>query len=280
MATKKAASSAKKPTTQKSDFAKQTTTKVTTVKAVESRPASASTSAPSAKFSLRDTSLITALVAEFIGTFILAATVIAGQGQPILVFFALTGIVLAVGALSGAYVNPALTLGAWVTKRLSGARTVAYIVAQILGGMLALTLLDMFVKAAPQASATDIYSTAATLFQAAAIPQGKEWFIFFAELIGATIFGFAVANATHEKTDRTAAAFTVGIGVFLGLMVAGSAAAFLGGSAILNPAVAVALQAINFTTIWPIAVYVIGTSIGAVVGFVLYDLLKNAGKRA
>ncbi|HSW80119.1 MAG TPA: hypothetical protein VLG47_05070, partial [Candidatus Saccharimonadales bacterium] len=76
--------------------------------------------------------------------------------------------------------------------------------------------------------------------------------------------------------DRTAAAFTVGVGVFLGLMVAGSAAAFLGGNAILNPAVAISLQAINFTTVWPILVYVVGSGLGAVAGFALYDLLRTA----
>jgi glycerol uptake facilitator-like aquaporin len=277
MATKKAASSAKK------NASKQTSTKVTTVKAVESSPMSSpkSSTSPSTKFSLRNTSLVTASIAEFVGTFIFAATVVAGQGQPILVFFALTGVVLAIAALSGGYVNPALTLAGWATKRLNGVRALCYVVAQFLGAMLAIALLDMFVKASPAAgSATDLYSAAPNLFAAAAIPEGKEWLIFFAELVGATIFGFAVANATREKNDRTAAAFTVGIGVFLGLMVAGSAAAFLGGTAILNPAVAVSLQALNFETVWPITVYVIGAGIGAVVGFVLYDLLRKAEKNA
>lgn len=284
MATKKAASNANKSTTKKSSASKQTTTKVTTVKAVESRPttvsASTATTAP-AKFSLRNTSLIAALVAEFIGTFIFAAAVVAGQGQPILVFFALVGIVLTVGALSGAYVNPALTLAAWVTRRMSGARALAYIVAQFLGAMLALVMLDMFVKATPASGANEMYSAAPTLFQAAAIPAGKEWLLFLAEVVGSTIFGFAVANATRELKDRTAAAFTVGIGVFLGLMVAGSAAAFIGGSSVLNPALAVSLQAINFNTIWPIMVYVVGAGVGATLGFVIYDLLRtNAQKQA
>jgi glycerol uptake facilitator-like aquaporin len=282
MATKKAASTAKKSTTKKSTTAaKQTTTNVTTVKAVESRPmtVSAPVNTSSKKFNIRSTSHVAALIAEFVGTFIFAAAVVAGQGQPILVFFALTGTVLAVGALSGAYLNPALTVAAWVTRRMTGMRALGYIVAQFLGAMLALTLLDMFVKAAPAASANDLYSAAPTLFHAAALPAGKEWYIFLAELVGATVFGFAVAAATREVKERTAAAFTVGIGVFLGLMVAGSAAAFLGGSAILNPAVAVSLQAINFQTVWPIAIYVVGASIGAIIGFVLYDYLRSAEQK-
>jgi aquaporin Z len=273
MATKKAASAAKK-----SNAAKQTT-KVTTIKAVESRPAmqAPATSKRAVRFSLTRTPLVAALLAEFIGTFIFAATIIAGQGQPILVFFALVGVVLAVGSISGAYVNPALVLGAWITKRMNGVRAIAYIVAQVLGAMLALVVLNAYVNAAPAASPTDMYSGAAALFKAAALPEGKEWFIFFSEFIGTLIFGFAVAGATREKKERTAAAFTVGLGVFLGLMVAGSAAAFIGGSAILNPAVAISLQAVSFN-LWPIMVYVVGASLGAIIGFILYDMLRGNEK--
>ena len=274
MATKKAASSAKK-TTKKSTNA---STKVTTVKAVESRPMAASTTAVMNKFSLKNSSAVSALIAEFIGTFALAAAILAGQGQPIIVLFALVGVVLTVGTLSGAYVNPALTIAAWVTRRITGLRAVGYIVAQFLGAMLALSLLDMFVKAspAPAADAASMYNSAPALFHAAAIPQAKEWLIFLAELVGAAIFGFAVAGATREIKERTAAAFTVGLGAFLGLMLAGSAAAFIGGSSILNPAVAVSLQAINFGSMWPVLVYVIGASLGAIIGFVLHDLLRSA----
>jgi len=276
MATKKAASNAKKSSSKKATQAKQTTTKVTTVKAVESRPVvreAASSRRRSFDFSRRP--LVAALIAEFVGTFIFAATVIAGQGQPILVFFALVGVVLAVGTLSRAYVNPALTIAAWVTRRISALRALAYIVAQVLGAMLALVVLNAYVGHAAAPSAMDMYGSGAQLFKASALPEGKEWLILLAEVLGTAIFGFAVANATREKKDRTAAAFTVGIGVFLGLMVAGSAAAFIGGSAILNPAVAVALQ-VNFLNVWTLAVYALGSTLGAVIGFALYDLLRTA----
>jgi aquaporin Z len=280
MATKKAASSAKKSTNKKSVAQKQTTTNVTTVKAVESRPALQAASGKkrgSMKFSLSGTPLIAAVIAEFIGTFALAGVVIASQGQPIAVFFALAGVVLTTGTVSGGYANPALVLGAWVTKRMNGTRAIAYIIAQVLGAMLALVILEAFVNnAPPTASSTGSYATAASLFKASAIPQGKEWFIFLSEFIGTLIFGFAVAGATREKKDRTTAALTVGLGVFLGLMIAGSASAVLGGSAILNPAVAISLQAISFASVWPILIYVIGTGLGAVIGFILFDLIRSA----
>ncbi|HET8884437.1 MAG TPA: aquaporin, partial [Candidatus Saccharimonadales bacterium] len=192
--------------------------------------------------------------------------------------FALVGVVLAVGSISGGYVNPALVIAAWATKRMSGLRAVAYVVAQILGAMLALVVLNAFVNATPAPAATDAFSAAPALFQAAVLPEGKEWLILLSEVLGALILGFAVAGALREKRDRTAAAFTVGLGLFLGLMVAGSAAAFLGANAVLNPAVAISLQAIDFTSIWPIAIYFVGTSLGAIIGFLLYDLLRNSEK--
>lgn len=101
MANKKATATAKKPGNKNPVVQKQATTKVTTVKAVESAPSQTVTTTvqrrPAPKFSINRAPLIGALIAEFIGTFILTGAVIAGQGQPILVLFALTGVVLTVG---------------------------------------------------------------------------------------------------------------------------------------------------------------------------------------
>jgi len=274
MATKKAASTTKKSSAKKPASKKQQTTKVTTVKAVESRPAEQVASKKPARFSFLGMPMLSALIAEFLGTFLLAAVVIASRGEPIYVLFALTGIVLAVGALSGAYVNPALTIGAWLTKRMSGMRALGYIVAQVLGAMLALVVLKAYYD-----TASEQVTAFQPFFTAAALPENKEWYAFFGEVLGTALFGFAVAAATREIKERTAAAFTVGTGLFLGLMVAGSAMAYVGASAILNPAVAVAIEAFNFETLWPLAVYALGTTLGAVVGFFLYDLLRGKAQK-
>lgn len=282
MATKKAASATKKSTAKQSSAAKQPTNKVTTVKAVEARPevktASVSRPATSLLGRINRAPLIAALIAEFIGTFLLAATMIAGQGQPILVLFALVGIVLAISALSGAYVNPALTIAGWVSRRLTGLRALGYVVAQILGAMLALVLLNGFINAAPSDSNSML--SPASLFKAAELPTGKEGLVFSAELIGSLIFGFAFAAATRMVLDRAARGLTVGLGYYIGLMIAGSLAAVLGATAVLNPAVAIALQAINFSSVWPLAIYGLASIIGAVLGFLLYDFLNTAEQDA
>lgn len=271
MATKKTTSSNKKPATK--------VTKVTTVKAVSS------TKPTSRLFGLKMTRSpqLGAGIAEFVGTFLLAAAVIAGQGQPIIILFAIVGIVLAVGALSGAHINPAITLGAWVTRKITGLRAIVYIVAQMLGAALALVVLNGFLSAAPEVSsqAAAMGQTTPELFKAIAIPEASQWAVFFAELLGATIYGFAVAGAFRQK-ERISTAFGIGLGLFVSLLIAGSATQVLGATSILNPAVAVALQAINFNSMWPAAVYLFAASLGGVVGFVLNDLLSvesDGGKR-
>jgi aquaporin Z len=275
MATKKAATTNKKATAKKSAAASSTKTTVTTAPVA----ATTNTFAGHIQQSVRSVSLWRALGAELVGTFLLAGVVIAGQGQPIFVLFALVGIVLTLGAISGAHVNPAITIGALVTRRIGWLRAIGYIVAQCLGAALAYVVLSGFISGAEavNASAAAYGQNAPTLFAAADVAKlpGKEWFVFFSELTGTAILALALANATRELQDRVAAAFTAGLGIFIALMIAVSAASYVGATAIINPAIAIALHAYSWANIWPFAIYALAPVIGGVLGFVIYDLLRG-----
>ena len=91
-------------------------------------------------------SFISAVALEFIGTFLLAAGIIISQGQPIGVMFILMSIVLIAGGISGAHVNPLITIGAWATRRINTIKAIFYIIAQVLGAMVAFMLLNAFVS--------------------------------------------------------------------------------------------------------------------------------------
>jgi MIP family channel proteins len=95
-----------------------------------------------------------ALIAEGAGTFLFffvgigsAAMVdwsaVVGQELPGLLVVALAhGLVLAVlvsslGAVSGAHFNPAVTFGVWVAGQIGGRKAIAYVVAQLVGGVMA-----------------------------------------------------------------------------------------------------------------------------------------------
>ena len=62
---------------------------------------------------------------------------------------ALGVLVSALGAVSGAHFNPAVTFGVWIAGRISADRAIAYVIAQLAGGLLAgLALRAIFNEAA------------------------------------------------------------------------------------------------------------------------------------
>ncbi|HEY1085509.1 MAG TPA: aquaporin [Candidatus Saccharimonadales bacterium] len=282
MATKKSASAAKKSTKKSTPAAKKTTTKVTTVKAAS---AAASSSKASTKFSFSRSPLLAAGIAELVGTFMLAAIVLTTAGSSVLILFALTAIVLAVGAVSGAHVNPAITIGAWVTRRVDSMRAVTYLVAQVLGALLALVVVNGFLSAAPEPAANSqqmlfaAQAAAPELFKLGEVVKDKEWLLLAAEMLGTALFAFGVASTSREK-NRMATAFTVGGSLFLALTVVSyltgvaTGAAGNAGPAVLNPAIAASLQGLAWSW-WPIAIYALAPAVGGVIGFAVRDLLQN-----
>lgn len=46
-----------------------------------------------------------------------------------------------IGGISGCHINPAITLGVWISRRMSGTDAIWYIVFQIIGGFLGATIL-------------------------------------------------------------------------------------------------------------------------------------------
>lgn len=88
-------------------------------------------------------------IAECLGTFILVffgtATAVLGNGMEgvgiagIALAFGLTIIAAAysIGTISGAHLNPAVSIGMWLNKRISSIELVYYIVGQLVGGLIA-----------------------------------------------------------------------------------------------------------------------------------------------
>lgn len=195
---------------------------------------------------------IAMIVAEFVGTFVLASAVLAMVGRTSFPFFAalaaglaLTGMTLAFGAVSGGYYNPAITIAAWTIRKIETARALVFVAAQMLGGVVAWTLNQWLLD-------TTLKNIANTSF---------DWRIFTAEAVGTAIFAMVLAAASYQAYRGIVNAFTAGVGLALGIMVASFA-----GNAVINPAVAVGIQSWSF-------VYAAGPVLGAIVGMNLYVLL-------
>jgi aquaporin Z len=299
MATRKAGSTAKKKTTttkvRSTTTAKPSTTKVTTIKATPAKtvkpveaPAtkvSADSAAPAPRKRISNPTFVaSALIGEFIGAFLLTVAFMGAKGDPLYLGFALAGIVLIVGGLSGAHINPAVTVGAWVARKISSLRAIGYIIAQVLGAVLAFTALNFFLNSVQQPdaqSAAMLGQSAPQLFKVAEITASNQWTVFFIEVIAAAIFTFAFAGARHITNDRTAKAFTIGLGLLVAGVFATIAAGYVQANSVFNPAVALAVQAVNFSSvnIMAIAAYLVAPLLGGVLGFGLREFLASTEKK-
>ena len=241
---------------------------------------------------MRELPVIGASVAEFIGTFLLVVFFLSINvgGSQIMVSFALIGIVLLVGGISGAHLNPAITVGAWATRKIDSIRAFSYVIAQTLGATAAITLLNSYLSSTTPSAELLGGQTAPELLKAATLVVGKEPLIFFAELIGVTILAFGIASALRMKRDRVASAVTQGFAILIALTVSSSLLYLLVTTSntsltFLNPLVAAAANAFSVvvTTVdqktvwnmWPIAIYVIAPLIGSIIGFAIQDFLYS-----
>ena len=196
------------------------------------------------------------LVSEFLGTGLLALTVLAmlrSQGGTFNTAAAaglIMGLlVLAVGAISGALVNPAVTVGLWSVRKIRSLQALSYILVQFAGAAAAWYAFVYFTK----------IDTGTIKHEELTKMSGR---VFFAELIGTFIFCFAIAAAIYQRLSGGVKAFVIGGGLTLGII-----AASLGSAGAVNPAVAFSIQQ------WNVWAYALAPILGAVLGFTLYNLL-------
>lgn len=296
MATKKAKPKSKAKTkTVKTPVNKKTTTRVVKAKTAKKAKAKPTTKVVASKTSgnilvrfgrfLVQPSTVRMIVLELLGTFILASIFLTLQGHPMYMMFAVVGVYLLLGNKTDGFFNPALSFGAWINRKLDGMKTIAQIVAQALGGMLSLVTFQTFLKGASKAA--DMVSGGAQgpqLFTLQALPAGKEWFVFAAEIIGMLIIGLFLARALASRRSAVEKAVGMGIAIFAGAVVASSAASFIEGATVLNPAFLTTLQAfsgegIKETWAWIVSAYIVAPLIGGVIGFALGNLLTDKSEK-
>lgn len=210
-----------------------------------------------------------ALLGELVGTFVLAAVWLNVNGSAIAILFVLTALTLIGFQLSGSHFNPAISIAMWITRQMSAVKMLGYVVAQVLGAMLALLVVTALLPIQPAQQSLTGAPPEAVVYTLPAMPDGKEWHIFFAQMLGTAVFAFAFASAYFGRKDQAATSLVVGLGFYTSLILV-TASTY----AVLNPAVAVSLTAIKWE-VWPLAVYIASPVIGAIVGMGLYKLLQN-----
>ena len=214
------------------------------------------------------TALVRPLVAEAIGTF---ALVFAGCGA--IMVDAKTGVlghlgvafsfglvimvmIYAVGHISGAHFNPAVTLAFALTRHFPWMRAVAYWGAQLVGALLAAALL--------RGSLGDLAHVGATL------PRGSQGQAFLWEL-ALTFFLMLVimAVATDSRAVGEAAAIAIGGTVGLDALFGGPIT-----GASMNPARSIgpAVVSGDLHALW---LYILAPAVGAALAGLTYQFLRE-----
>ena len=75
-----------------------------------------------------------ALVGEFLGTFALVISIFVSGGNALVIGGTLALIVYAIGGISGANVNPAVSLAAWLQGSMTNFELAKYALVQLAGG--------------------------------------------------------------------------------------------------------------------------------------------------
>lgn len=109
-----------------------------------------------------------------------------------------------IGPVSGCHINPAITLGVWLTGGIKAKDALLYMVFQFAGAFLASTLLDFL------SSSLGFEGTGANQFT-----EGNMIFAFVAEAVFTFIFVWVVLATTRAKENTGFAGLIIGLSLIL-----------------------------------------------------------------
>jgi len=175
-----------------------------------------------------------ALLAELVGTGLLTLAALLA-GTPYAVALILAALVYALGPISGAHLNPAVTLGLLVARRLPVLKGLLYLLVQGAGALLA-------AKIAPAIGDLGSYQSGR--------PVG--------EFVGAGLLVLTVVAVSDKWVPKAGGGVAIGAALGAGLLLSGG---------VLNPAVALAMGLGRSPALWAVA-------LGGVAFAALFDLLS------
>ncbi len=202
-------------------------------------------------------------LAEFIGTFFLLITIcmttfakVSSDLQPLSIGLVLVGLIYALGHISGAQFNPAITVSLFLRGKMTAKDSIFYILAQFAASVAAAYATMMLISAKPPVPP---FAAAPQYF---AMGQAIS-----AEILGTFALAYIILNIATAKNLEGNNFYGVGIGLaFTGLMYTFSSVS--GG--FFNPATAIALCVSgisSWSTLW---FYFVGCFGGAILAALVF----------
>lgn len=162
--------------------------------------------------------------AELIGTFVLVlvgvgSAVIAGSevgnlGVAFAFGLAVLTMAYAIGPISGCHINPAVSIGMFVAKKLSGKDTLWYIVAQSMGAILGAGVLLLIARGMPEY--TIVSDGLGQNGYGAFSPGGYDvTAAFITEMVFTALFLFVILGATAKMAYEKFAGVAIGLALVM-----------------------------------------------------------------
>ena len=222
------------------------------------------------------------LFAEVIGTFVLVfggvgTAVLAGAwvnalGVSLAFGFTLLVMAYAIGPISGCHINPAVTLGMWMSKKVSGREALLYMVAQVIGAILAAGVLYVIASGAPG------FDAAASGFGSNGYgdhsPGGYELgSVMVAEVVLTALLMLTVLFTTDKKAAPGFAGIPIGIVLALIHLISIPV-----DNTSVNPARSIGPAIFQggwaLEQLW---IFIAAPMVGAALAAIIYDLMKDDG---
>ncbi|MBO7614228.1 MAG: aquaporin [Bacilli bacterium] len=225
-----------------------------------------------------------AYIAEGIGTFALVffavgVAVLGGGLFPTALTFGLVIVIMSllIGKISGCHVNPAVSLACLMTKRMSSKDFVAYVIAQVIGGLLGAICLFGILRMSGYDSDYFFEIAGSNFTGTGELDAGPIFGALLIEIILTFVFVYVILHVTDEKHGLSKyAGLIIGVALmFVHLLGIG-----LTGTSV-NPArsIATAFGDLIFsgeaTALEHVWIFIIAPLGGGALAAVVYDAINN-----
>ena len=182
---------------------------------------------------------------------------------------AVIGMAYTIGGISGCHINPAITLGAWLTGRISTKDCCMYMIFQVIGAFIGSALLYLLTSSSIDGA---IAGTGANDLQEGVSLAGG----LIAEMVFTCVFVLVVLGATHKTNGATGNFAGLAIGLTL-ILVHLACIRYTGTS--VNPARSIAPAVFQggtaLSNLW---VFIVGPFVGACAAALIWKAIEPADK--
>lgn len=209
------------------------------------------------------------------GTAVLAGKVVGVLG--IAIAFGLTVLTMAyaIGNISGCHINPAITLGMWLTGKVDAVTAMVHWVAQFIGGAIGGLVIYIVASGKDGFSIGDAPGAFATNGFKELSPDGYSLLaVIVLELILTAVFMFVVLQTTNDSFPKGFGGIAAGLTLTLIHLIAIPVS-----NTSVNPARSLGVALFNLGALKQVWVFLLVPFLGAVVGSAIYLFFNSEEKK-